>query len=144
MVISLSTKADNTYVDEQLALKANQATTYTATEIDTALSLKANQATTYAKTDVDSLVSPIADKTYVDTQLALKANQSTTYKKQRYIALATKQPTITSTTSLSLASITTTGTITASKFISNFLEPPVSGGNIYERGDFVSLVELLS
>ncbi|MFM7986720.1 MAG: hypothetical protein ACKPKO_46135 [Candidatus Fonsibacter sp.] len=48
--------------------------------------------------------------------------------------LAWTQPTITSTTSLSLASIATTGTITASKFISNFLEPPMSGGSFLHKG----------
>ena len=37
------------YVDTQLALKANQSTTYTKTEVDTALTLEANQATTYTK-----------------------------------------------------------------------------------------------
>ena len=139
MVVSLSTKADKTYVDEYLALKAYQATTYTKTEVDTALALKANEATTYSKTEVDSIVSPTADNTNVDTHVALKANQSNTYTKTEvYTALAGKQPTITTTTSLSLASITKTGTITASKFISKFLEPPVSCGNINIRGDLVS------
>ncbi|MFM7990611.1 MAG: hypothetical protein ACKPKO_65950, partial [Candidatus Fonsibacter sp.] len=33
----VSPKADKTYVDTQLALKANQSTTYTKTEVDTAL-----------------------------------------------------------------------------------------------------------
>ena len=54
-------KSDKTYVDGQLALKANQLTTYT-------------------KIEVDGLVSPKSDKTYVDTQVALKANQPTTYR----------------------------------------------------------------
>ncbi|MFM7988341.1 MAG: hypothetical protein ACKPKO_54420 [Candidatus Fonsibacter sp.] len=64
----VSPKSDKTYVDTQLALKANQLTTYTKTEVDTALALKANQSTTYTKTEVDGLVSPKSDKTYVDTQ----------------------------------------------------------------------------
>ena len=122
-----------------MALKAYQATTYTKTEVDTALALKANEATTYSKTEVDSIVSQTADNTNVDTHVALKANQSTTYTKTEvYTALAGKQPTITTTTSLSLASITKTGTLTASKFISKFLEPPVSCCNINIRGDLVS------
>ena len=36
----LATKATITYVDDQLLLKANQATTYTITEVDTRLSGK--------------------------------------------------------------------------------------------------------
>ncbi|MFM7988717.1 MAG: hypothetical protein ACKPKO_56330, partial [Candidatus Fonsibacter sp.] len=66
----VSPKADKTYVDTQVALKANQSTTYTKTEVDTAVGLKANQSTTYTKTEVD-------------TTLTLKANQSTTYTKTR-------------------------------------------------------------
>ncbi|MFM7983406.1 MAG: hypothetical protein ACKPKO_29190 [Candidatus Fonsibacter sp.] len=38
---------DNIYVDGQLALKANQLTTYTKSEVYTALGLKANQSITY-------------------------------------------------------------------------------------------------
>ena len=68
-------------MDTQLALKANQSTTYTKAEVGTNLALKANQTTTYTKTEVDSIVSPTSDKTYVDTQLALNANQPTTYTK---------------------------------------------------------------
>ena len=43
-----------TQLDTALALKANQATTYTTTQVDIALALKANAATTYTKTDVDN------------------------------------------------------------------------------------------
>ncbi|MFM7982225.1 MAG: hypothetical protein ACKPKO_23185 [Candidatus Fonsibacter sp.] len=38
----VSPKSDKNYVDTQLALKANQLTTYTNTEVDTSLGLKAN------------------------------------------------------------------------------------------------------
>ncbi|MFM7988152.1 MAG: hypothetical protein ACKPKO_53450 [Candidatus Fonsibacter sp.] len=61
-------KFDKTYVDCQVALKANQFTTYTEVE-------------------VDGIVLPKSDKTYVDAQLALKANQLNTYTKTGYIQL---------------------------------------------------------
>ena len=79
----LSTKADISYVDNGLSLKANQSTTYTKTEVDTSLSAKANQSTTYTKTEVDTSLSAKANqsttytKTEVDTSLALKANANT-------------------------------------------------------------------
>ena len=81
----VSPKSDKTYVDAQLALKANQLTTYTNKEVDTALGLKAGQSSTNTKTEVYGLVSPKSDKTYVDTQLALKANQLTTYEEEKTI-----------------------------------------------------------
>ena len=56
-----------------LANDANSATT-----IQNQLALKPNQSSTYTKTEVDSLVSPKSDKTNVDGKLALKANQLTT------------------------------------------------------------------
>ena len=56
----LETKADLTYVDAQLDLKADKSDTYTKTENNTALNLKANLK-------------------YVDDELALKADKSTTY-----------------------------------------------------------------
>ena len=59
---AVAPKADKTYVDEQLALKADKSTTYT-------------------KTEVDGLVSPKADKSYVDEELAKKAVAATTYSK---------------------------------------------------------------
>ena len=81
------------------------------------LALKANQATTYTKTEVDNLLTPKATVTYVNDQLALKANQATTYTKtEAYNLLATTQPTITSATNL------TVNTLTATKLISNSLE----------------------
>ena len=62
----IALNASITYVEGQLALKANQLTIYTKTEVDTALGLKAKQATTYTNTETDTAVS-------------LNANQSTTY-----------------------------------------------------------------
>ncbi|MFM7984605.1 MAG: hypothetical protein ACKPKO_35295, partial [Candidatus Fonsibacter sp.] len=41
--VALALKSDKTYVDTQLALKANQSTTYTKTEVDTELAKKVNQ-----------------------------------------------------------------------------------------------------
>ena len=49
-------KADKTYVDSQLALKANQLTTYTKTDVDNLLATKANQSTTYTKTEVNTFL----------------------------------------------------------------------------------------
>ena len=90
---TLALKADQgttyskTEVDTSLALKADQATTYSKTEVDTSLALKADAATTYSKTEVDTSLALKADlattynKTEVDASLALKANQGTTYNK---------------------------------------------------------------
>ena len=64
----VSPKSTNTYVGAQLALKANQTTTYTKTKVDTAVGLKANQPTAYTKTEVEGLVLPKSGKTYVDGQ----------------------------------------------------------------------------
>lgn len=70
-----------------LALKADQATTYTKTEVDSAVSVKANSADVYTKTEVDSAVSVKANsadvytKTASDAALALKADQATTFTK---------------------------------------------------------------
>ena len=49
MIVAFALKPDKTDVDNHLALKAKQSTTYTNTEVDTALGLKANQLTTYTK-----------------------------------------------------------------------------------------------
>lgn len=59
---AIAPKADKTYVDEQLALKAVAANTYT-------------------KTEVDGLVSPLATTQALNDGLALKADKSTTYTK---------------------------------------------------------------
>ena len=47
--------------------------------MDNALALKANQSTTYTKTEVDGLLTPKATVSYVDDKLLLKADKSTTY-----------------------------------------------------------------
>ena len=49
MSVAFALKPDKTYVDNHLALKAKQSTTYTNAEVDTALGLNANQLTTYTK-----------------------------------------------------------------------------------------------
>ena len=43
MNVALALKSNKTYVDTQIALKANQLTTYTKTEVDTELAKKVNQ-----------------------------------------------------------------------------------------------------
>lgn len=82
-------KADTTYVNTELAKKADKSNTYTKTQVDDKLSEKANaddvyqKTETYSKTETDNLVSPKADKTYVDTQLQAKANASDVYTKSQ-------------------------------------------------------------
>ena len=97
-------KADKTYTDAQLALKADKATTYLRTEIDakdalkadktytdTELAKKADKADAYTKAQVDGKDALKADKTYTDTELAKKADKATTYTKtETDTALATK------------------------------------------------------
>lgn len=84
--------ANNSTINEQLALKADKATTYT-------------------KTEVDNLVTPKADKTYVDTQLATKANAVDVYTKtQTDTLLAGKANTVHTHT---LSQITDAGTFAA-------------------------------
>lgn len=61
-------KADKTYVDEELAKKANNGDSYLKSE-------------TYTKEEVNGLVSPKADKSYVDTELGKKANTGDSYLK---------------------------------------------------------------
>ncbi|MFM7978158.1 MAG: hypothetical protein ACKPKO_02485, partial [Candidatus Fonsibacter sp.] len=87
-----TTTSKNENITTQGTITSGNLTTpniYTKTEVATALNLKANQSTTYTKTEVDSLVSPKSDKTYVDSQLALK------------------QPTITSSTDLTINKLIT-------------------------------------
>ena len=72
---ALNLKSNLTYVDTNLALKADKTTTYTKTETDTSLTLKANLAY------VDTNLALKSNITYVDTNLALKADKSTTYTK---------------------------------------------------------------
>lgn len=84
---SLSLKADKTYVDTELAKKADASSVYTKTETDGKLDLKANTATTYTKTETDSKLDLKANaattytKTETDGKLALKANAAATYTK---------------------------------------------------------------
>src|SRR5690606_10492517 len=74
-------------VTDELAAKADKATTYTKTEVDTALSTKADKATTYTKTEVDAALATKANsadvytKTQVDTALSAKANAADVYIK---------------------------------------------------------------
>lgn len=92
---ALGAKSDITYVNTQLALKANQSTTYTKTETDTLLTSKANQSTTYTKTEVDTALSGKVSQAYFDTfeseteadiialenAMPTKADKATTYTK---------------------------------------------------------------
>ena len=69
MNVALALKSDKTYVDTQLALKANQSTTYTKTEVDTELAKKVNQ------TDLEA---NYYTKSQTDTKLDAKQNLITT------------------------------------------------------------------
>ena len=69
MNVALALKSDKTYVDTQLALKANQSTTYTKTEVDTELAKKVNQ------TDLEA---SYYTKSQTDTKLDAKQNLITT------------------------------------------------------------------
>jgi hypothetical protein len=81
----INKKADTEYVDqqlltvdEQLALKAPQETTYTKLEVDSALSAKAPQETTYTKAEVDTTFAAYVGGRKGFTTLALaQAGQST-------------------------------------------------------------------
>ncbi len=80
-VIQQITELENNskeYVDNQLSLKAPQATTYTKTEVDNALSTKAPQATTYTKVEVDTKFSAYVGgrKAYTTLALAQAAQSS--------------------------------------------------------------------
>ncbi|MFM7978175.1 MAG: hypothetical protein ACKPKO_02570, partial [Candidatus Fonsibacter sp.] len=72
MTVALAAKSDSTYVDAQLALKANQSTAYTKSETDTALGLKANV------TDMTSALATKATIVYVDDWFALSPNDVST------------------------------------------------------------------
>ena len=56
----IDSKAAQQYVDQQLSLKANQATTYSKNEVDAALSTKAVKADTYTKSETNGLVNAVA------------------------------------------------------------------------------------
>lgn len=68
---ALETKASNEYVDNQLSLKAPQATTYTKIEVDNALSTKAPQSNTYTKAEVDTTFAAYVGGRKAYTTLAL-------------------------------------------------------------------------
>ena len=67
---AVALKADKTYVDEELAKKADK--TQVATDISEAIAPLAKQA------DVESALGEKADKSYVDEELAKKADKATT------------------------------------------------------------------
>ena len=74
-------------VADELATKADKATTYTKYEVDAALSAKADAANVYTKSQVDSALAAKANivdvytKTQVDSALSTKANISDVYTK---------------------------------------------------------------
>lgn len=125
---SITGKADTTYVDNQLDLKADKSTTYTKTEVDNnissltqnisnKLSNKADKSDTYTKTEtieaINNTITGKADTTYVNNQLDLKADKSDTYTKEEVDDMF-DNPTITGDTlpvgSITLWSGTTTPT----------------------------------
>ncbi|MBO6252107.1 MAG: hypothetical protein J6O49_00445, partial [Bacteroidaceae bacterium] len=78
----LDKKADLTYVDEQLGLKADKNSVYTKDEADTLLADKADLS--YVDTEIGSVRIALdgkADKSYVDEGLALKADKDAVYTK---------------------------------------------------------------
>ena len=97
----LDKKADLTYVDEQLGLKADKDSVYTKDETDelladkadvsyvnteigsvrTALNGKADKSSVYTKAETDGLLADKADVSYVDDGLALKADKDSVYTK---------------------------------------------------------------
>ncbi len=82
-------------VNNLIATKAAQTSTYTKTENDSLLNAKANQATTYTKAEDNTLLNAKANQTttYTKTEdnalLNAKANQATTYTKAESDVLVT-------------------------------------------------------
>ena len=72
-MLSLTTQTFASTIQAQLALKAS------ILYVDTALALKANQATTYTKTKVDGLLTPKATVACLDAQLLVKVNIAACY-----------------------------------------------------------------
>lgn len=76
---AVSTKADTSYVNEQLNLKVDKSL------LSTSLATKADVTSVYTKEETDSAISSAitgkADVTYVDNGLESKADKSTTYNK---------------------------------------------------------------
>lgn len=75
---NIDSKADQTYVEEQLDLKANQDTTYSKTEVDSALDQKASKVDTYTKAEVDTTFASYVGgrKAYTTLALAQAAQSS--------------------------------------------------------------------
>ena len=75
---NIDLKADQTYVEEQLDLKANQDTTYSKTEVDSALDKKASKVDIYTKPEVDTALSAVAagHKAYTTLALAQAAQET--------------------------------------------------------------------
>ena len=90
-----------TNVNNLIATKANQNTTYTITQADTLINAKANQTTTYTKTEDDGFLNAKANQnttytiTHANTLLNAKANQTTTYTKNEVDGLLTSSDWVT-------------------------------------------------
>jgi phage minor structural protein len=76
---SIAQKADLTYVNGQLAAKADKATTYTKTEVDNALNSKVS--VTQYNTDINGIVTQLDDHesriTQTENEIATKVSQTT-------------------------------------------------------------------
>lgn len=79
--------AKEDYQEDQDALAATIATLAVASTTDAAIALKADQATTYTKSEVDTAIAPLATTASVTAGLALKADVATTYTKSEVDAL---------------------------------------------------------
>ena len=69
----LSPKATVTYVNDQLALKANQATTYTKTETDNLLATKQPTITSATNLAVNKLISTTLEGVAVGDTISIRA-----------------------------------------------------------------------
>ena len=72
---NIDAKADISYVDDGLALKADKNEVYLKDEINTLLDSKANVDDVYTKFEVDTALSDKADISYVDDELSKKADK---------------------------------------------------------------------
>lgn len=73
--------AKDDYQEDKDALAATIATLAVASTTNAAIALKADQATTYTKTEVDTAIAPLAVAADVTAGLALKANAADVYTK---------------------------------------------------------------
>ena len=73
--------AKDDYQEDKDALAATIATLAVASTTNAAIALKADQATTYTKTEVDAAIAPLAVAADVTAGLALKANAADVYTK---------------------------------------------------------------